>query len=441
MKQIRFQCDADGKLVVENGEYGDEKFLTTVKFPKSSRFALGVACVKKNDEAENVGVMLEPFIYSGKFVYTIKEFEKVKREEIHRVKQLKPKCKSSNWLTGHRDIKDGLFMDDSIDKLCGISKSVILACEGIHTVRDLSEISDARRTEILHNPKIRMSHLKFDGLRAAAQEAKEGAFTRKIIDHTKADNPYQSLYGNDKWEAEILKAHVFQSRCVSVKQLVTHIIQSSQKAFNGTIHEKDWRFYHDALKQMTDSKCLNWMKETKDTHGVTYFDRWILPCKGLNAGTVYEKHPPGNSPELMPLDCHLNKDVKDCVARHYVVSNLLKRYVPNSTPTEAVFNVSTPKQYDSVMQRIYGPNKGALSSKRILEDICKCMSKHLLAIIKAKGCLVHGLGNKRNGDRYEKVGGHGGYREKNKKSDEHWFHSAIAEPKEAYFDLKKPIRI
>ena len=53
-----------------------------------------------------------------------------------------------------------------------------------------------------------------------------------------------------------------------------------------------------------------------DEHGKSYWDRWLTPQQRLNQGTVYAERPVGNSPELMPLDCSLNKDINDCVARH-----------------------------------------------------------------------------------------------------------------------------
>ena len=36
--------------------------------------------------------------------------------------------------------------------------------------------------------------------------------------------------------------------------------------FDGTPHEKDWMFYHDALSQLTNKDTVEWMKKTKDNY-------------------------------------------------------------------------------------------------------------------------------------------------------------------------------
>ncbi len=42
--------------------------------------------------------------------------------------------------------------------------------------------------------------------------------------------------------------------------------------------------------------------------GVIIKKIWLVPQLGLNAGTVYEGRPVGNSPEFMPLENSLNAD-------------------------------------------------------------------------------------------------------------------------------------
>ena len=85
----------------------------------------------------------------------------------------------------------------------------------------------------------------------------------------------------------------------------------------------DWMVYHDALQQMIDEKCREWMREKG------YYDRWVVPLHGLNEviygkgkngqksySKRFGKRPPGDTPELVALDSHLNKDVKDCAMTH-----------------------------------------------------------------------------------------------------------------------------
>ena len=83
-----------------------------------------------------------------------------------------------------------------------------------------------------------------------------------------------------------------------------------QKMMKNTVHENDWFFYHDALSLMTCSRTVQWMRE----QGLC--ERWLTP---LHFGKVFGRHanrPPGNSPELMPWDNSLNKDVKDALLFH-----------------------------------------------------------------------------------------------------------------------------
>ena len=59
-------------------------------------------------------------------------------------------------------------------------------------------------------------------------------------------------------------------------------------------------FYHDALALMTAGDTERWMKNTT-VDGKPYWDYWLLPKNGLNAGTKYANTIPGNSPYFMSL--------------------------------------------------------------------------------------------------------------------------------------------
>ena len=55
-----------------------------------------------------------------------------------------------------------------------------------------------------------------------------------------------------------------------------------------------------------------------------YFHRWLLPMNGLQNGTPYSGCPVGNSPEFVPLDNSLNRDILHslcfyCVLIHFVL--------------------------------------------------------------------------------------------------------------------------
>ncbi len=92
--------------------------------------------------------------------------------------------------------------------------------------------------------------------------------------------------------------------------VVEHIMQESNRIMQGTKHANDWYFYHDALSQLTAKDMQNWLVEKG------YKEKWLLPLKGLNKGTVYENRPIGDSPEMMPLDTSLFEDLHAGVHRH-----------------------------------------------------------------------------------------------------------------------------
>ena len=101
---------------------------------------------------------------------------------------------------------------------------------------------------------------------------------------------------------------------VSIADMIEFMVVESQRVMRGTYHEDDWFFYHDALSLMTATSTIEWMKK-KD-----YLRRWLLPMNQLGADDkdlkAYMNRPVGNSPEMMPWDCSLNKDLKDAVMRH-----------------------------------------------------------------------------------------------------------------------------
>ena len=224
---------------------------------------------------------------------------------------------------------------------------------------------------------------------AKAQGAQPGAYVLVQVDHKKADNPYKSRYP-DNWE-EKLNGSVFMKGYACVTTLIVHMIVSSAAVFAGTKHALDWCFYHDALIQLTNAETVAWMKDQTDAQGQTYYSRWITPEFGLNAGTVYAGRPPGNSPELMPLDCRLNKDIDDCVTNHVSWTHLL----PHSDPKK--FDRSTPKRQSSAYLRCFDPslgvNAGCPTSTRIMHDVDSCIS-HLQLIYNNGGANVEGIGSR-----------------------------------------------
>ena len=161
-------------------------------------------------------------------------------------------------------------------------------------------------------------------------------------------------------------------------------------------------FYHDALTQLKCKRTKEWMQAKG------YLKRWILPVKDLNANTQYAGRPVGNSPELMPLDCSLFKDVDEAVARHIAVTC----WIPKDHPSyNKRFSRSSTVISRSTYFRILDPVNGvAPTSRRIIHDVNECFTEHIRAIHKAKGCCVRGLGSRSGKRKVEGLEDWGGVR-------------------------------
>ena len=207
-----------------------------------------------------------------------------------------------------------------------------------------------------------------------------------VEDYTKSDNPYQARYGGE-WKAK-LKAVLLSHGFVSVADLVDHIVAESEAVMAGTMHQGDWVFYHDALSLMTAKKTIQYMEDK----GV--LKRWLLPMNGLlkDQGGLrnYWDRPPGDSPELMPLDNNLNQDIHAAVRIHTLLTRHLKK------EDERKFSIATPKLGSSAYKRLWQPtvpdgedpkNWGCPNSRRIVQD-CQLWTEALKAIYDKKGCLT-----------------------------------------------------
>ena len=85
----------------------------------------------------------------------------------------------------------------------------------------------------------------------------------------------------------------------------------------GSVREDDFFIVHDALVLMTAKETIKWMREKNCFH------RWLLPMNVLQDGTPYAGRRVGNSPEFMPLDNSLNRDILQSLHFHCVLSRFL----------------------------------------------------------------------------------------------------------------------
>ena len=160
------------------------------------------------------------------------------------------------------------------------------------------------------------------------------------------------------------------------------MMKESERVMKGTIHEKTWMVYHDALSIMTSRSTKEWMK------GKGYLDRWILPSMDLynnlphDARRFYEGKPVGNSPEFMPLDTHLNQDLHSSHDFHATLSQDL----PDDDPKK--FDGSTPKRLSESYHKLFHPQTGvAPSSSRIKQDVSRVLQS-LESVLAADGCII-----------------------------------------------------
>ena len=304
--QYIFRRDEDGKLS-ETGTYNDTTLTkTSFKYPEQGRFSFGVAKVAKVNEEVPVGVRMEEINYTGKNIVTIEVFEKAIKEEISRVKGLTG-GDSSIWVKNHRPAEE-VWEEDAVTKLPGAGgkKGDTLVTAGIKTVKDIVGMSDE---------ELKLKKVNCDGisLKKLTEWSKliphPGACPHVVQDYRLEPNPYLARYGIDNWRQQI-ESSLFMRKYMCITELVTKIYERSKLAFQGTTHQDDWFFYHDALSQMTAKSTVQWMKQKN------YYKRWLIPQNGLNAGTRYENRPVGNRPEFMPLDNSLNADIQYSLSLH-----------------------------------------------------------------------------------------------------------------------------
>ena len=104
------------------------------------------------------------------------------------------------------------------------------------------------------------------------------------------------------------------SKLCFITDLISFMINEDEKLMKGLVHEDDFYIVHDALVLMTAKETINWMKQNG------YLPRWLLPLNGIQDRTPYANRPVGNSPDFMPLDNSLNRDILHSLRMNSVLS-------------------------------------------------------------------------------------------------------------------------
>ena len=357
------------------------------KYENEGRFGLGCAMIQPvltdGTILEEEGRTCPLFDYSGKTIISINDYEKKMKFEFERIKSLS--AKSTAWVTNPR--MPGVIYDEEpifVLKGIGNKKKNALIDQNIKTVKDIKTISDEKANEITG-----IARKNLESMRSQAALSIPGS-PPPLVDHRKSENPYLSKYGN-QWEFHF-KQSTAMSSSVVITDYIEHMMMESRKIMRGTVHEDSWMIYHDSLSLMTAKRTKEWMRK-KD-----YLKRWILPSRDL-----YDDHedlknyrsamnPPGNSPELMPWDTHLNKDLHDCHDVHV----LYTKYLPDESDEKHCG--STPKRIAKSYSRLVRHCPG---SRRIMQDVNRIIES-LQAIVEAQGVVVNGLGD-RKGRRHQKL--------------------------------------
>ena len=169
---------------------------------------------------------------------------------------------------------------------------------------------------------------------------------------------------------------MFFKKVVCVERMITHMYDETKKMVKDSTSPDNFFFYHNALSLMTSNETVNWMKEKG------YYKHWLVPYQGLNDGTRFAKHPPRDSPELMPMDNVLNYNLDTSVLLHVAYN----RHLKNDDPSK--FSLSTPSEGKRAYFCIWDLTAGvSLSSERIVEDIHNFIPT-LEAIMKSKGTVI-----------------------------------------------------
>ena len=349
---------------------------------------------EENGVQQIVGVRCKPFDYSSKEILTIAQYEKRISQEIDRVKALSSD-KHYIWVSDPRRQDPQVWMLDPVRHLKGVGKTIESKLNdlGISTVQQISTLSDEEIYRF--NIETGLSVARMQKIRAESLKAVPGACSYQKIDYRKTPNPYLAKYGAN-WRTKISSVTSMR-KCVCIKELVQHIDSATKDVFRGTEYAESCPWSHDALSQLMDNDCKDWMKEKG------YFDRWLGPVLGCNdivtipgqpekVSTRYKERPPGNSPEVMPNDNSLNRDLK--CAHDLCVS--LTHHLPNSDPRK--FSKSTPREISRGILRLFDPDTGCSPKPaRIVQDISR-VPDALKKIVLFGGGIVPGLAD-RNGIR------------------------------------------
>ena len=176
-------------------------------------------------------------------------------------------------------------------------------------------------------------------------------------------------------------------RCI--RDLMDHMIAEGNRIWGGTERKHTWMIYHDHLSIWWEKESQDYLKTLpcpiEGNPNRTWYDRQIKIC-GKNNDKVaarYKGKLPGDTPELMPEDCHLFNDVQEGAAKNVALTFHLKE---GDEDYALKYSFATPRKvYDAIQRTIAA---GCPSPQRISQDIKRIFEETLQRIVEAKGCYI-----------------------------------------------------
>jgi hypothetical protein len=115
------------------------------------------------------------------------------------------------------------------------------------------------------------------------------------------------------WYKEMKK----KMQSVPVCDFLLHLIHHCERTYSNTLRQNTYMIWHDRLSILWEKETQAWLANLKcpitGWLEQTWADRFVR-LRGEYNGKVskyYQNSLPGDSPELMPLDCHLFNDIKE----------------------------------------------------------------------------------------------------------------------------------
>ncbi|GFH53203.1 hypothetical protein CTEN210_09679 [Chaetoceros tenuissimus] len=406
-----FPHDENGKLDFENGSY-DEVELCTLKCKYNEEVRLSLGVVKNSQSS---GENLAPFVYTNKTLISERDWKKKEKEAIERVLQLE-NPKNGGWIVVDPSTEGKIYQNDKLTVLKGLSekREKRFVEVGVEKVVDILSLSESQIETITTKRGAGNGDVTKALLTGFINQAEtcQRIHRPPSIDYRKVagKNPFEARYG-EQWKEEIAKSSAC-SRYLCIHKLIDHVYENTRKHFVGTKYEKNFYFYHDALSLMTSKDAIKYMKEK----GI--YKHWLLPEAGLFSKEHdpslkrYQGRPVGNSPELMPLDSCLNRDIHMAVDTACADTAAMKDDDPKK------FSMRTPKHGTSAYLRLLQTNVAI----RIVQDI-DLFPKAVIAISEAEGKLIPDLcargpyGKRTAAFGQQEKRPQGGYRPRKKESD------------------------